>query len=154
MLGCNLYQERKGEYCFLYTMCIYLRQTKEAMMSMREEDDPLSYAEACHFMALLCVYNHNGILGKEYFMKAMRVVDTYDIRFAPRFESNNAVSSPHSSSGEQLLARVALLCQLIYFQLHSTLIIGETEDLCYDLRLQFMKELPVHILSSPPPRFL
>jgi hypothetical protein len=152
LFGCNLYQERKGEYCYLYTMCIYLRLTREAMAAMKEEYDPLSFAEACHLMSLFCVYNHYAVLGKQYFLKAIETIKPYGIRFVLQPSGNPAV--PHSSSwpycSEETGERVVFLSQLIYLQFHLRLILGAIEDLSYDLRQQFMNEVSVGILHFPP----
>jgi hypothetical protein len=149
LLGSNLYQELKGEYCFLYTMCIYLQQTRDAMVSMREEDDPLSYAQARHFMALLCMYNHNVALGRQYFATILQTVQRYDIRFVSRYEYSTLRERPSSDPvSEEFAERTVFLSQIIYFQLHCILITGEADDLCRDLRRQFTRELPVRIHLS------
>ena len=148
LFGCNIFQERNGEYSHLYTMCIYLRLTKEAIASMSEDDDPLSFAEACQFMSLWCTYNHNTILGKEYFVKAIQIVNKYDIRFVSQSPRNP--SQPHAPSwprfSDEIAERVVFLSQLICLQVHLHLITGDSEDICYDLRQQFLNELPVRSL--------
>jgi hypothetical protein len=156
LFGCNIFQEHKGEYSYLYTMCLYLRLTKEAIASMREDDDPLSFAEACQFMSLWCTYNHNTILGNQYFVKAMRIVTKYNIRFVSRYPGTP--SQPHTPSwplfSDEIAERVVFLSQLIYLQLHLRLITGDSDDLCYDLRHQFLNELPVCSLLFLPITFV
>jgi len=149
LFGCNIYQEQKGEYCYLYTLCMYLRLMREAFVTMYEDDDPLSFAEVCQFVSLWCTYNHNAILGVQYFIKAMDVVKRHDIRFVSRPASNHSqpYRSSCSESPEEILERMAFLTLLIYHQTHLQLVTGKSEDLSYDLRQQFFKELPVLISS-------
>jgi hypothetical protein len=82
----------------------------------------------------------------------METIKAHDIRFVVQSSGNPAV--PHSSSwpycSEESGERVVFLSQMIYLHFHFHLTIGVAEDVAYDLRQQFSKELPVGILPFPP----
>lgn len=128
----------------MHTMCIYLRLAREAIETMREGDDPLSYVEACHLMSFWYTYNDNALLGMEYFTKAVRTIKRHDIRLLPRSLDNFSFS-------EEVAETVISLSQLVYLQHYLCPITSDLDqDPCFDLKQQFLKEVPVRV----PPLFL
>lgn len=120
---------------------------RNALGSMRSEDDPFTFAQAHHFMAVACLYNHGLGSGRMHHKKAVAAIKRHDIRFVPRMPPLG-VACVRSVFGEEVHERAVFLAQVIYSEINNRFIGGEAEDSGLDLEKQFRYELPVSFRLS------
>lgn len=119
LAGSTYYQEILGSYCMLPAQAMHLQCSLDALHSMREEDDPLSLAQAYFYMGMAHAYMQAIKVGKRYFKKCVDVVQRNKIRFVPISngdgDSLNIISTPPESQ-ECVHERVVFLAQMVYLE--------------------------------------
>lgn len=91
---------------------MHLHLTLDALASMKERDDPYSYAQAHLFLALTYGYAHSMSLGKRYLKKAVEIIRRNRLRFVPI--SDGDVAQSQEEDTESLYERVTVLAQMVY----------------------------------------
>lgn len=135
MFGVNVYQEQRQDYSHMTLMNKYLEQTKAALLDMREEHDPLSFAQACFFMFYAYMYNHNRRMAKHYFAIGAKVIKRHQIRLVTS-------NSPPVLTEEEY-ERIAFLAEMCSSEVDLVLVSGGLAPLLGYLLSQFEVELPV-----------
>lgn len=77
---------------------------------MNEEDDPLTFAQACWSLCVLYQWVRAASLSTHYFQRCMEVIRKNDIRFAPRSAQS---LSPVPEFTEYVHERAAVLAQMV-----------------------------------------
>lgn len=113
---------------------------------MQESDDPFTFAQAHHFMAIACLYNHGLLRGTYHHKIAVATIKRHNIRFAPSAHGSSSYDSTVFSEGVH--ERAVFLAQVVYSEINQRLFAGEQEDPDLDLESQFRYELPVRIFPS------
>jgi len=146
LFGCNMYQEHRGHYSHLLLLDAHLHFARDALLSMKEGDDPLSFAQACFLMFLVCIYNQNIYLGSRYMKLVAGTIKRNDIRFVPRhtvgYMANQHINSPVSEFSEEVHERGSFLSEVLYSEVDLILLTGGKETALLDLHTQFQQELP------------
>jgi hypothetical protein len=144
-----MYLEREKDYTHIMLLDAHLHFTREALLSMIGEDDPLSFAQACFFMFLECIYNHDLCLAKRYMNLVADTIKRYDIRFVPRSSGDMTyhIMSPPRELTEDVYERTSFLCEVLHSEVDLVLLTGGTEGNLPDLYRQFTDELPVGVVT-------
>jgi hypothetical protein len=136
MFGCNIYLEQQRNYVQLPILGVHLQLALASLVEMTE-DDPLSFAQACFFMMIACMYNYNSALGKRCLNLVISTVRRNDIRYVSLFR----VHVPDFT--EEVHERASFLSELICAEVDMILVTGEKHVVLTDLRKQFTQELLV-----------
>lgn len=107
VFGCHLYQERIGRYFLTTLEAKHLQLTLEAFSSLKEDDDPLTFTQACWSLCVLYQWAGAARLSNHYFKRCMQVIRKRDIRFAPLSDS----TIPEFT--EYVHERAAVLAQMV-----------------------------------------
>lgn len=123
LAGCHLYQERAGSYCILYIQAAHLQSTLDAFSRMKEEDDPLAYAQACWSLSAAYGTALSMKLATFYFRKSVEVIRRNNIRFTPELETSvlnmedmASVSAQQPYTMDHVHEKVAFLGQMVYLE--------------------------------------
>lgn len=108
------------------------------MASMKEEQDPLDFAQAHQLMYIACIYNHDIFLGDRFLRKSTNVVRRRGIRFVQ--------AGPDLGFTEEVHERTSFLCELIYSEVQMRILTGETKAFSLDLHKQFAEDLHVRVI--------
>jgi hypothetical protein len=141
--GCNLFLERQRDYNLLPILEGHLKHVWHSMESMREEDDPLSFAQACFFLFYASTYNMNRFLGQRFLKLAADCVKRHDIRLVFR----NMEKKPALPTEEDT-ERIGFLCELLCAEVDIVLVSGGDSQMLTGIETQFQEELPVCAHSS------
>lgn len=143
-----MYQERRGDFTYLYLIGLNMQMAWEAVAGMREEDDPFLLAQTYHYLFFGFMHSNNLIPAKRFLRRSAGIVKRYNIRFVPISNSDAAAHSSHVVSSippfsDEIWERAVLLAKLVYSDIHLHLVTGHFENVCTDLETQFRMELPV-----------
>lgn len=139
MAGSNLYQEYHRDYSLMHILEQHLESACREMARMKEETNPLAFAQAHHLMSLACSYNQNVTLAERFLEKAIDIVQRNDIRFVPNKKG------PLPGLTEEVHERVSFLCELIYSEIQMRIMTGKVGEFCVQLHKQFREDLPVRV---------
>lgn len=116
----------------------HLHLTKLALVSMREEDDPLSFAQACFFMFYAYMYNQDRQRGKRYLILAAEAIIRNKIRATPQDSSSSVPALT-----EEVHERISFLAEVLCCEGDLVLVSGGIFPLLGEIDRQFEEELPV-----------
>jgi len=113
--GRHFYQVSQSQWLFWEAQGILAHLIFRSLMSMKAEDDPVSYVQAHWSIAMgLMTVASNLIIARRHYQMALNAIEEHDIRFAkPR---SAAGSHPGVQFTEQDHERAALLGKIIHFE--------------------------------------
>lgn len=113
LCGCQFWQEHVGRYCLLHLQAGYLRSTLDAFSSMKEEDDPLSLAQACWSMSVVqgVVQQPNAF---RQFKRCLDILRRNRIRFVPLPTDISLHDCSLPAFTEHVHERAAFLAQTVF----------------------------------------
>jgi len=112
--GRHFYQISRSQWLFWEAQGILAHLTFRSLMSMKAEDDPISYVQAHWCMAAGLMTAGSPIVARRHYQMALNAIKEYDIRFVkpdPTGESPAGVNLT-----EQDHERAALLGKVIHFE--------------------------------------
>lgn len=140
-VGCHIYQEHRADPSLIHLQEINRSLACECLENMREENDPFTFAQAHHFMAIACLYNHGLIrAGTFHHKRAVEAIKRNNIRFVP---SQQGLPCTRAAFSEEVHERAVFLAQVVYSEINKRFLAGDPEDPELDLEKQFRYELPV-----------
>jgi hypothetical protein len=143
-VGCQFYQERQGHYFLLPIQVEHLDLALRALGNMKEEDDPMSFAQANFFIGKAYTYTQSVGIGKRYLRKAMQTVRRYGIRFVQDSGSADPNGgSPFPEPAEIICERFMLLGELLYTEVVFYMFGQPTVQLDFHQEEYFRSEIPV-----------
>jgi hypothetical protein len=157
MMGCYIFQERRNSFSLAHAQVTHLNLCLKSLSAMKEDDDPVSLAQAYHCLALACLYTHIPQSAMTFVEKALGVVERHDIRCV----STKTCPSDRAPDGSLILTEdiaevVVLLAQLLYSEVNRLLVYGKSENRCLHIEKQFREEVEVRrsrlnrlVINSP-----
>lgn len=144
LAGCQFYQELRGGYNLLQIQASHLRLTLEALGSMREEDDPFSFARAHFFLGMAHAYTQGFRQARHYYRIAMDIIRRHGIRFVT-MSTGGAVKNLMEPL-EEVHERAGILAHMVYLANHIYLLGKPDFNMAFHMDEDFNKsELPVRI---------
>jgi hypothetical protein len=156
MMGCHIFQERRNSFSLAYAQAMHLNLCLNSLSAMKEDDDPVSLAQAYHCLALACLYTHIPHSAATFMEKALDIVKRHDIRCVS-LKPRPSERAPDGSLilTEEVAEVIILLIQLLYLEVDRLLVYGESENRCLHIEKQFRDvevrtTLLIHLVMSSP----
>lgn len=112
--GRHFYQVSRSQWLFWEAQGILAHLTFRSLMSMKVEDDPVSYVQAHWSMATGLMTAGSPVIARRHYQLALRAIKEHDIRFVkPDF---TVESHPGVNFTEQDHERAVLLGKVIHFE--------------------------------------
>jgi hypothetical protein len=112
--GRHFYQMSRAEWMFWEAQGILAHLTFRSLMSMKSEDDPVSYVQAHWSMATGLMSAGSPILARRHYQMAARAIKEHNVRFVKPCPRSNP--DPSVQFTEQDHERAALLGKIIHFE--------------------------------------
>jgi hypothetical protein len=157
LTGCHFYQERLGRYFLLPIRSKHLHLALQALRTMKEEDDPFSFAQANFFIGTAYLYVRAVHVGNRYLKRAIQTIKRNNIRFVSSSRRDYISSEPNpnidpplpeTESLEIVYERCLLLGELVYIGVVFYMIGQPTVKFDIVLEDYFLSQLPVGSLDS------
>lgn len=152
-VGAQFYQERLGSYSAVAIQARHLRLSWDALKTMKEESDPLAFAQANFYIGCAYTYVQSMQIGKRYLKRAVEIIDRRKFRFVPISvgdTSDHELKSflPSAEPLDLMLERVSLLSQMVFIEVMSYLLGQPSSILGYHFGDKYRSELLVHLYFS------
>ena len=112
--GRHFYQVSRSQWLFWEAQGILAHLIFRSLMSMKAEDDPISYVQAHWSMATGLMTAGSPIIARRHYQMALSAIKEHDIRFAK--PDPTAESRPGANFTEQDHERAVLLGKVIHFE--------------------------------------
>lgn len=112
--GRHFYQVSRSQWLFWEAQGILAHLTFRLLMSMKAEDDPVSYVQAHWSMATGLMTAGSPIIARRHYQMALKAIKEHDIRFVR--PDSTGESSPSINLTEQDHERAVLLGKVIHFE--------------------------------------
>jgi hypothetical protein len=143
LVGCQLYQELRGQYILLSIQAVHLRLTLDVLEKMVEEEDPFIFAQANFYVGIAHAYGINAYReAKRYCQTAVQVFRRNNIRFVSVSTGHDVESKREDL--EELHERTVFLGHMLYLETHVYLIGQPSATMEFEIGEDFKVELPVH----------
>jgi hypothetical protein len=111
--GRHFYQVSRSQWLFWEAQGILAHLTFRSLMSMKAEDDPISYTQAHWSMATGLMTAGSPIIARRHYQEALRAIKEHDIRFVKPDPTGEL--RPGVDFTEQDHERAVLLGKVIHF---------------------------------------
>lgn len=112
--GRHFYQVSRSQWVFWEAQGILAHLTFRSLMSMKAEDDPVSFIQAHWSMAMGLMTAASPIIARRHYQMALKAIKEHDIRFVRPDPTGE--SRPGINFTEQDHERAALLGKVIHFE--------------------------------------
>jgi hypothetical protein len=110
--GRHFYQVCRSQWLFWEAQGILAHLTFRSLMSMKAEDDPVSYVQAHWSMATGLMTAGSPVIARRHYQLALGAIKEHDIRFVKPFPNPGA----YGGFTEQDHERTVLLGKIIHFE--------------------------------------
>jgi hypothetical protein len=121
LVGCFLYQERRKNNFLSSARAIHLQLVYKSLATIKEEDDPLTLAQAYACMSVGCLYIPDTRLTKLYIAKCAEIVKKH-LRFVPRSAEAQRTDYSRLEFLEEVRERSVFIARLLSLQMFSYLV--------------------------------
>jgi len=157
LIGCHFYQERLGHYFILPIQFKHLDLALQALRTMQEDDDAVSFAQANFLIGTAYLYVRALHVGNWYLKRAIHTIKRHHIRFVSSSRRDYISSEPNPNidpplpeieSPEIVHERCLLLGEIVYVGVLFYMMGQPTVKLDIAVDDYFLSQLPVGSLDS------
>jgi len=147
-MGCYIYQTHRGDFSLREMQFAHLAVAYQTLQQMKEEDDPFSYGQAHHCLALSALLSQRAKAAIVYHEEAVRIVEVNRLHVL-KDPGPLAPDQTHLEASE-VLERAVFLGTLLHMEIVLEILNIKKRTRCYAIEEEFRYRFPV----CPSDRFL
>ena len=140
-MGCYLYQTHRSDFSMQEMQYAHLAVACQTLQQMKEDDDPFSYGQAYHYLALCALVSQRAKAAIGYHEEAVRVVEGNRLHIL-KDPGPMAPDQTHLEASE-VLERAVFLGTLLHMEIVLEILGIKERALCYAIEEEFRYRFPV-----------
>lgn len=140
-MGCYLHQTHREDFSLREMQYTHLAAAYQTLQQMKEEDDPFSYGQAHHYLALCALLSQRVEAAIGYHEEAVRIVEGNRLHIL-KDPGPMAPDQTHLEASE-VLERAVFVGTLLHMEIVLETLNIKKRTLCYAIEEEFRFRLPV-----------